>query len=249
MPTEQKKNYIAYSLWGSDPLYNTGILHNIAQATALYPDWQVVVCYDDSVPAVTINNIRQAGAQTVQITNGVYGMFWRFYVADFEDCGHVIFRDSDSRLSLRERAAVEEWIRQDSAIHIMRDHPYHQHLIDGKHYHILGGMWGIKGGLLNMTELVNDFALGKQLNYGSDQFFLNYIYDRLGDSATIHDEIFSSLKFPVKRENYRFIGERFDENDQPDPNTWKVLREHYRTQTVWWPLIKKVKRILRNLLK
>ena len=49
----------------------------------------------------------------------------------------MISRDADSRLSLREKEAVEKWINSDKDFHIMRDHPHH-------YYPILGGTWGFK---------------------------------------------------------------------------------------------------------
>ena len=243
------QNYISYSLWGAKPIYNIGMLKNIRQAAEIYPGWQVIVYHDDTVPLQTLIEIQKTGARVVNVTKNIYGMFWRFYAADLPDCGYVIFRDSDSRLSVREKAAVDEWINSGKAIHIMRDHPYHQDPIDNTGYQMLGGMWGIRGGLLNMTELIDNYALNKPLKYGSDQFFLNSIYTMFKDSATIHDEFFSGSKFPVKRKSYRFIGERFDENDQPDPNTWKLVREHYRNKSFRWTAFKTLKNLAKHLIR
>jgi len=244
-----EKNYIAYSLWGNDPLYNTGMLHNIAQANVIYPGWQVVVYYNDTVPAASLEQIRIAGALTVDMTGGIYGMFWRFLAADLPGCSRVIFRDSDSRLSERERLAVDEWIANDNAIHIMRDHRYHLDPVDNTLHYILGGMWGIKGHLINMKELIESYSTEKVLAYGSDQIFLNQIYDRLRDSATIHDEFFSGLPFPVKRKGYRFIGERVDINENPMSNDWQAIRAFYADKKPLNRLIKKIKNLIRGLLR
>ena len=62
-------------------------------------------------------------------------MFWRFEPAGEEDVDVMISRDTDSRLNLREKFAVEEWLESDKGFHIMRDHPHHG-------YPVLGGMWG-----------------------------------------------------------------------------------------------------------
>ena len=48
-------------------------------------------------------------------------------------------RDLDSRISSREVAAVEEWLRSDKDFHFMRDHPEHG-------VGILGSGWGVKLG-------------------------------------------------------------------------------------------------------
>jgi hypothetical protein len=96
-------------------------------------------------------------------------MFWRFLAACDPDVDIMISRDADSRLSKREKFAVEEWINSNYQFHIIRDHPYHS-------VPILGGMWGSKKGLLsNIGNLINDYQKGDFL--GVDQDFLGkHIY-------------------------------------------------------------------------
>ena len=48
-----------------------------------------------------------------------------------------VSRDLDSRLSERENAAVQEWLKSNKSIHVMRDHIKHD-------FTILGGLWGTK---------------------------------------------------------------------------------------------------------
>ena len=48
-----------------------------------------------------------------------------------------ISRDLDSCMTVRETAAVKEWLDSDKTFHIMRDHPDHVS-------NIIAGMWGIK---------------------------------------------------------------------------------------------------------
>ncbi|WPU98343.1 hypothetical protein SNE26_20165 [Mucilaginibacter sp. cycad4] len=249
MEDAQKKNYIAYSLWGDKAIYNTGMLRNIAQANTIYPGWQVVVYYDNTVPSQSLEQIRAAGAHPIDMTGGIYGMFWRFLATDLPHCNRVIFRDSDSRLSERERLAVNEWIANDHAIHIMRDHPYHLDPVDHSPHYILGGMWGIKGGLVNMTTLIDHYAAKKELSYGSDQVFLNQIYDLFRDSATIHDEFFSGLPFPQKRKGYRFVGERIDTDEKPAGDDWKAVRAFYADKKPLNILIRKIKKLIRGLFR
>lgn len=242
-------NYIAYSLWGDKPIYNTGMLRNIAQANMIYPGWRVVVYYDDTVPSQSLEQIRVAGAHTIDMPGGIYGMFWRFLAADLPGCSRVIFRDADSRLSERERLAVNEWIANDHAIHIMRDHPYHLDPVDNSPHYILGGMWGIKGGLVNMKALIGSYNATKELSYGSDQVFLNQIYDLFTDSATIHDEFFSGLPFPGKRKGYRFVGERIDIDEKPASDDWQAIKAFYADKKPLNIFIKKIKKLIRGLFR
>ena len=46
-------------------------------------------------------------------------------------------RDLDSRINDREHAAVQEWLKYNKSIHVMRDHINHD-------FSMLGGCWGTK---------------------------------------------------------------------------------------------------------
>ena len=216
--------YISYSLWGDKPIYNVGMIKNAEQAKIIYPDWKVVVYYDNSTPKETIDKLTSLDVLCIDATSlNLYGMFWRFLAADLEDCEYVIFRDSDSRLSEREKLAVDEWIKSKKRLHVMRDHPYHQIPCGNDRLGILGGMWGIKGRLLPITKMVKKFPMSIQHNYGNDQTFLREIFFIFEDDRLTHDEFFEINPFPIKRENGRFIGERIDENDNPLTDDYKML--------------------------
>jgi hypothetical protein len=135
-------------------------------------------------------------------------MFWRFLPASEKGVQVMISRDTDSRLNIREKAAVDEWLASDKKFHIMRDHPHHR-------YPILGGMWGAKeGAIKDMEQLIEDFA--QEDAYGTDyKFFAELIFPKLeSDSVMIHDEFFGGQPFPVKRNGYEFVGQVFDEKEE-----------------------------------
>jgi hypothetical protein len=150
-------------------------------------------------------------------------MFWRFLAADLKDCEYAIFRDSDSRLSLREKLAVDEWINSGKTLHVMRDHPYHMIPCGNDRLGLLGGMWGIKGNLLPITQMINKFPLSRQNNYGNDQSFLKEVYFIFEEDRCTHDDFFEKKPFPIARENGRFIGERMDVDDNPLTEDYKML--------------------------
>jgi hypothetical protein len=86
----------------------------------------------------------------------------------------------------------------------MTDHPFHGG--------IMGGMWGAKKGILKeMKNLIDEWPKTNQ--WQTDQSFLNHVISPLvSNIIMIHDSI--NLKnFPTKRENYHFVGEVFDGND------------------------------------
>ena len=118
--------YISYSLWGENDLYNIGMVKNAQQVPEIYSGWQMIVYHDNTVPKETLHILEDLNVKLINVDGHTHGMFWRFFVADLSDCEYAIFRDGDSRLSIREKMAVDEWIESGKTIHVMRDHPAHQ---------------------------------------------------------------------------------------------------------------------------
>jgi len=216
--------YVSFSLWGDKPIYNVGAIRNAELMDKIYPDWKMMVFYDDSVPISTINELEKLNVKTVKIfDNSIYGMFWRFYVLDFPDYEYAIFRDADSRISLRESLAVKEWIESGKSLHVMRDHPYHKIPAGNNQLGILGGMWGIKKTNIPFVQMLDDFEKTKEHTYGNDQTFLKSIYKIFEHDKFTHDEFFEKKPFPIKRENGRFIGERININEEPLTDDYKLV--------------------------
>lgn len=216
--------YVSFSLWGDKSIYNIGAIKNAELMSEIYPEWKMVVYYDNSVPNETIYRLNELKVKTILFPdNTIYGMFWRFFAVDIPDCEYAIFRDADSRISIREKLAVDEWIKSGKSLHVMRDHPYHRIPAGNNQLGILGGMWGIKNNVLPITDMIHKFNMSKQHNYGNDQSFLKTIYNSLNNDRFTHDEFFEKKSFPVERKNYRFIGERIDEFENPLTNDYKML--------------------------
>jgi hypothetical protein len=217
-------NYISYSLWGDNPLYNIGSIRNSEQIQVHYPEWKMILYYDNSVPLLTIEQLTNNNVKCVDVTDlNIYGMFWRFLACDIEDSKYVCFRDCDSRLSERESLAVKEWIESKKTLHVMRDHPAHGIPYGNNQLGILGGMWGIKSKSLPMTEMILKYNKDVKLGYGSDQTFLKTIYQVFQNDRCTHDDFFEKKPFPIRRKNGRFIGERIDINENPVTDDYKIL--------------------------
>jgi hypothetical protein len=76
------------------------------------------------------------GTQTpTRIPAMMHRMSWRFLVLGDPTVEKFAVRDLDSRLSQRERMAVEEWENSAFPFRGMRDHPEHS-------VPLMGGMWG-----------------------------------------------------------------------------------------------------------
>lgn len=214
--------YVSFSLWGDKSIYNVGAIKNSELIPHIYEDWKMVVFYDNTVPENTLIELNKNNVKLVNMTgSGIYGMFWRFLGMDFEDCEYIVFRDCDSRVTVREKLAVDEWISSGKKIHVMRDHPYHQIPAGNNELGILGGMWGIKGGLFEMKTKIQNIS--HIHSYGIDQTFLKTIYHEFINDRKTHDPFFEKIDFPIGREKGRFVGDRIDENDKPIGNDYLMI--------------------------
>lgn len=227
---------ISFSLWGDAPKYTEGAIRNAEMASEVYPGWKCRFYLGESVSSIVQMRLEMCeNTEVVRIPQwGDWrGMFWRFWPASEEDVEVVISRDTDCRLSLREKEAVDEWLASDKGFHIMRDHPFHA-------YPVLGGMWGAKRGAVpNMKQLTDDWD--QQDKYGTDYEFFHYIVMPLiQDDVLVHDDFFSDnnglinlqgcmpTPFPSPRKEFEFVGEVYDEKEQTVIEHSKVLQNYLR---------------------
>ena len=203
------KKVISYSLWGDKPKYTIGAIKNAELANNIYPGWISRFYIGNTVPnniVDIISSIPNTELIFMDSENNWKAMFWRFTSCYDETVDISIFRDTDSRLSMREKYAVDEWLKSNKTFHIMRDHPYHR-------YPMLGGMWGYKkNNAYDIKTLLNNFNTID--SYGTDyQFFIEKLYPLIGNDKVVHDEFFDKKPFPKPRENKEFVGDVFDENN------------------------------------
>lgn len=216
--------YLSFSLWGDQPIYNIGAIKNAELWKEIYPDWHMIVYYDNSVPTETIDKLKSMDVKLTDMTNkNIYGPFWRFFANDLPNCDYAIFRDCDSRLSLREKLAVDEWIASKKTLHVMRDHPYHKIPSGNFELGLLAGMWGLKGKKIKMSQLISMYPNKSLVKYGEDQTFLRVIYNLYKNDKFTHDEFFEKKPFPIPRENGRFIGERINIDETPLTDDYKLV--------------------------
>ncbi len=135
---------ITFSLFGDAELYCRGAVENARLAKEIYPDWVARFYVADDVPKKYTEQIRSHGAQVVmrERRNTYDGLRWRFAPLMERDVEAWVSRDCDSRLNWREKAAVDEWLRTDKSLHIMRDAYNHT-------YPIMAGMFGIQNTLFH----------------------------------------------------------------------------------------------------
>ena len=201
------KKIIAFSLWGDNPKYCVGAIRNAQLAMKYFPEWTCHFYYDKTVPKIYIATLDEfTNVETTKIDNGSFGAFWRFFSMQKDTI--VLSRDTDSRLSLREKQIVDEWLESDSQLSVIRDHINHYE------FPILAGMWGLKDGLADsLMEGIKRYW--STHTYLVDQFYLrDVVWPVLKDKTMVH-----GIKECVwMRENYKevgrdFIGQTYDENE------------------------------------
>lgn len=222
------KNIVSFSLWGDLPMYWIGAIKNIELVNKYLPGWICRFYIDKNCKKELIETIHGDNVEVIlmESMDSFHGMFWRFLASEDLDVNIFLSRDCDSRISKREINAIEEWLKSDKDFHIMRDHPYHS-------VPILGGMWGCRNGIMReigLSNMINDWS--QYQRKGIDQDFLGQkVYPIVKDRTIEHSEFgirFDNIinKFPSERENYEFVGDVFDENDNRHPEYLKILKNN-----------------------
>ena len=209
---------ISFSLWGNDAKYTQGAILNASLARTIYPGWDAWFYVGVDVAEET-RKILSGMARVLEMPPGNWNsMFWRFHPADHKD-SIMISRDTDSRLNLREKAAVDEWLAGDKDFHVMRDHPYHR-------TEILGGMWGSRNNILHDKISRKIWNYQKTDKYQVDQNFLREeIWPLVRDNVCTHDPFFAGVPFPTKRVGDEYVGQAFNADDTPcDPAVDSFVR-------------------------
>jgi len=202
---------ISFSLWGENPKYCVGAIKNAELANQIYPDWKCrFYCGQNTDPKCLdeLSKFTNCELFIMDSAGDWYGMFWRFFAADGDDT--VISRDTDSRLNIREKDAVDAWLESDKNFHIMRDHPLHRNIV-------MGGMWGARNGVLKgIFDEIKHYSITDRFfnDYMVDQNFLGeIIYPKIKETSIVHDPFMDNIPFPTKRIGGQFVGQPFNADD------------------------------------
>lgn len=213
------KKVLTFSLWGDNPTYNIGAIKNAELAKIFYPNFECwFYIHQETVPKETIQKLQDFDNTKIifkfgDLTNeNCKPRMWRFEAIDDIDVEIMMSRDTDSRIILREKLAVDEWLNDNSLFHIMRDHPHHN-------FTILGGMFGTRKipQVPSWINIINSYAKTDDRMYDQD-FLRDYIYKIIKNNSTIHASFHKieqhAKNFPI---NYRpelyFVGEYIYHDD------------------------------------
>jgi hypothetical protein len=189
-PRKRGEHIIAFSLWGSNPRYLRGALHNQLRASLLYPEFRCRFYVDSSVPADMLEALEAEGAEIIMEEGEPSQrrrLTRRFLVADDKSVAVYLVRDADSLDNAREAAAVREWLDSGKAFHAMRDWWTHTDPI-------LAGMWGGLGGVLPPLEpLIETYKAGVLETPNWDQWFLrDRVWPSVREHTFVHDRLFGT---------------------------------------------------------
>ncbi|HVF38229.1 MAG TPA: tetratricopeptide repeat protein [Sphingomicrobium sp.] len=196
-PRRAGRSVVAFSLWGDNPRYLRGALHNAMRAPMVYPGFTCRFYLDRSVPADLGAALEQLGSEIVMDDGEPstrHRLTRRFLVADDPAVATYLVRDCDSLINVREAAAVGLWLDSDKSFHVMRDWWTHTDPI-------LAGMWGGRGGVLPpLAPLLDGYKSGRMETPHWDQWFLrDRVWPSVRPHALVHDRLFAtdgSLPFP-----------------------------------------------------
>jgi tetratricopeptide (TPR) repeat protein len=199
-PNNPAENVIAYSLWGNEQRYLVPLLENVRILPHLFPAWSIRVYYDTSVNHDYVLDLGRRGVQLRQMILAAgqpahRRLLWRFEAIRDPSVKRFLIRDADSLLSVKERVAVDDWLRSERWFHAMRDWYTHTDLM-------LAGMWGGVGNVLPApTDLFRARSGWRVENNHVDQDLLSdTVWPIVRDSILIHDSVFTgtlgSVPFP-----------------------------------------------------
>jgi hypothetical protein len=198
------------SLYGRNPKYWKGALKNVRLVRRFYPEWMLRLYCSNEVDTKPFSKFH---CQIIMMGQSFdhSGMFWRFLPAWERGIDYVIFRDTDSRFNSREAAAVKEWLASGKNAHTMCDHLHHRGLP------LFGGMWGVKGGILSPSSLVqlNYHIKKKQRRVDDMRFLAKRIYPQIENSILRHSSVhvrWPYVPFPAHEPYGGFVGQQYDGN-------------------------------------
>jgi hypothetical protein len=183
------KKVVAFSLFGTEPVYGEGAILNAAAIKQWLPEWEMRVYHDDSISQHLIKRLQQGGAHTIHARDvGIGhwpGTFWRFHAVSDPQVNKILFRDADSVIGPREVSLIDEWLASPQPFHVIRDWYTHVELI-------LAGLWGAHAPYLaDMSSLIEQYV-GHELEHSrsDDQLFLSkYIWPRIHQYTLVHDSV------------------------------------------------------------
>lgn len=166
---------MSFCLYGTEPNYYTGLLENLTLLQAWCPTVSVVVYKGVCDPSWTLPRwvrVVETGKE------GAINMLYRYLPLLTEPVGFV--RDTDSRITERDRWCMTEFLSSSRLYHVIRDHRWHKSPI-------MGGLFGWKRPLPDLV-----LPLDLTAEYGTDEAVLTTVlYPRIVSELLVHTNIYA----------------------------------------------------------
>lgn len=224
---------ISFSVYGTDEKYLRGAIKNAELALEIYPEWQCWFYVYDKIDKYVLEELETyPNVKIIKMSGLNWPMTWRFLAIDDPQVEIMCVRDTDSQLSLRERLAVDEWLREGKSLHIMRDHPHH---CDKNGHRISGGMWGVKKVIYlpKFSELISKFfPISSQ--WGADMTLLQKViyplfnkYNDIHVTASFNRFESFAKDFPASfSDDFKFVGEYLNWKGERNLDHIKLLKDN-----------------------
>lgn len=202
------KKYICFSLFKNDnnhrsqfKTYRVGAIENAKMCKEFYPDFTPLFYMYRGLTEIA-GELKSLGAKVVLKKTQLPGwgsMHWRctpLIEGGFDVC---LFRDTDSRPSIREKVLVDKFLSSKFNFHSIRDHPMHKRKV-------MGGMWAAKKTTEEIKEVIYS-CFNTNLQYGFDEnVFDQKLWPLIKEDCLIHDSNTDSSDF-LPNSDGSFIGQ------------------------------------------
>lgn len=211
----QFRKAIAFSLWGKGSRYMVGMVRNAIIAPHVFEDWQLVCFYDADVPLhvlqeLTTYRVKLIDASGFKARGLKTGYFWRFLINDMAE--RWIVRDADSRLSVRDLTAVEEWERSGKTWHVIRDDVAHLAFPDGEAKSVTTGGWGGFRTGVDMAKEIRACQLPGE--YADDERWITRdFFPRVMAQSVLEHDI-RTHPIPRERVGHYYVIQVWDEHER-----------------------------------
>jgi hypothetical protein len=192
---QPQKKIVVFILFAADaanplpPHLEKGVWENIKGYHFYFPDWICRFYVTKNMPAQFLEDLRNSLIPVEIVLIDEWGTLeetrlQRFLPFDDPGVSHVLSRDIDSRPSIRELLAVNEWLGSLNTFHTMRDHK--QHAVA-----VMAGMFGWKAGALGdrkIVDMLHNFRNDPTHSHKNDQLFLEaYVWPIVRKDTLQHD--------------------------------------------------------------
>lgn len=118
---EESNGLITFSVYGPLDIFNLGAYENIAECRQYFPEWNVRFYVAEDAPILKMLWKEDVDVFVMSKPKGVLGTFWR--LLDITNCRHeyVLIRDTDQRVSDKDRQAVNAWLKSGLMCHRMHE--------------------------------------------------------------------------------------------------------------------------------